>query len=65
MQGSADTTSTRRVASYFEKAGHRVTWQQLGAEFKDHIFRFQVLDEAQPHGREWKDQLLELLGARE
>ncbi|MCC7294021.1 MAG: DEAD/DEAH box helicase family protein [Phycisphaerales bacterium] len=62
LSGSADTVYKRNVAKYFEQAGRRVTWQQLGADFKDHIFRFQVLDESQPHGREWKDELNRLLG---
>jgi hypothetical protein len=51
------------VASFFSKAGRRVSWQQLGADFKDHIFRFQILDEAQPHGRDWSDELTEMLSA--
>jgi adenine-specific DNA-methyltransferase len=29
--------------------------------FKDHIFRFQILDEAQPYGRDWSDELAEIL----
>lgn len=63
LEGNPDTTYKRKVAKYFERAGRQVTWQQLGAEFRDHIFRFQVLDEAQPHGREWNDELRELLAA--
>ena len=39
----------------------RVTWQQLGEEFKDHIFRFQILDEAQELGRDWQDELQDML----
>ncbi len=65
LAGNPDTEYKRKVAAYFEQAGHRVTWQELGSEFKDHIFRFQVLDESQPHGREWKDELLDLLSADE
>ena len=61
LKGNADTEYKRDVAKYFEKAGHRITWQELGSEFKDHIFRFQVLDEQQPQGREWKDELFTLL----
>ncbi len=63
LVGNPDTEYKRNVAKYFDRAGHRVTWQELGSEFKDHIFRFQVLDESQPHGREWKDELLEHLSA--
>lgn len=63
LEGNPDTAYKRHVATYFEKAGQRVTWQQLGQDFKDHVFRFQILDEAQPHGREWKDELRELLSS--
>jgi hypothetical protein len=47
----------------FRKAGRRVIWQELGSEFKDHVFRFQILDEAQPHGRDWRDELRDTLAA--
>jgi len=50
-------------ANYFNQAGHRVTWQKLGEDFKDHQFCFQVLDEAQPNGRQWRDILNGLLEA--
>jgi type III restriction enzyme len=61
LQGNLDTTYKRKVAGYFNQIGKCVTWQQLGADFKDHMFCFQVLDEAQPEGREWKDILSHLL----
>jgi type III restriction enzyme len=64
LAGNPDTTYKRKVAAYFEKAGHHVTWQELGNEFKDHVFRFQILDEAQPYGRDWRDELQQVLGAR-
>jgi len=57
LEGNPDSTYKRNVADYFDRAGKKVTWQQLGAEFKDHLFRFQVLDEAQDYGRTWKDEL--------
>jgi hypothetical protein len=41
-----------------------MTWQQLGAEFKDHVFRFQILDEAQQYGRDWRDELQQVLATR-
>jgi len=63
LEGNPDTTYKRRVADYFDKAGKEVTWQQLGEDFKDHIFRFQILDEAQPYGRDWKDELSSILSA--
>lgn len=57
LEGNQDTTYKRKVASYFEKVGHRVSWQQLGSEFKDHTFRFQVVDESGPDGSDWRDAL--------
>jgi len=63
LEGNPDTTYKRSVADFFTRAGHRVTWQKLGAEFKDHIFRFQILDEAQDGGRDWKDELRGILAA--
>lgn len=63
LEGNPDTTYKRNVARYFSEAGKRVSWQKLGADFKDHVFRFQILDEAQPHGRGWTDELLDLLSA--
>jgi len=57
LQGNKDTEYKRLVAEYFEKAGHRVPWQQLGEEFKDHQFRFQVLDEAEELGHDWHELL--------
>jgi type III restriction enzyme len=63
LEGNPETIYKRKVAAYFERAGHRVTWQELGNEFKDHIFRFQILDEAQPHGRDWRDELRNILAA--
>ncbi len=61
LLGNTDTEYKRRVAEYFEKAGNRVTWQQLGDDFKDHQFRFQVLDEVEDLGRDWQDILSDLL----
>ena len=63
LEGNPDTTYKRNVAGYFSKAGRRVSWQKLGAEFKDHVFRFQILDEAQHHGRDWQDELRTVLAA--
>lgn len=61
LAGNEDTNYKRRVGEYFEKVGHRVSWQQLGQDFKDHVFRFQVLDEAATLGRDWRDELHNLL----
>lgn len=65
LDANPDTTYKRRVAEVFEKVGHEVTWQELGEDFKDHIFRFQILDEAQEHGCDWNDELVDLLAAVE
>lgn len=61
LESNPDTDYKRSVAEIFDRVGHEVTWQQLGADFKDHVFRFQILDEAGPHGRDWSDKLSELL----
>lgn len=61
LEGNPDTTYKRNVANYFNEVGQEVTWQQLGKNFADHVFRFQILDQAQPHGRDWKDDLSEIL----
>jgi type III restriction enzyme len=61
LEGNPDTAYKRKVANYFNQAGKCVSWQKLGEDFKDHQFCFQVLDEAQPEGREWKDVLDRLL----
>jgi hypothetical protein len=63
LESNPDTDYKRNVAELFEKVGHEVTWQQLGEDFKDHIFRFQILDEAQELGRDWGDALAEVLQA--
>ncbi len=62
LEGNPDTTYKRNVANYFERVGRKVTWQQLGKGFANHVFRFQILDEAQPDGRDWQDELRALLG---
>jgi type III restriction enzyme len=61
LQAAPDTEYKRRVAGFFERAGHQVTWQQLGTDFKDHIFRFQVVNETDSHGRSWRDTLSDVL----
>ncbi|MCX5655346.1 MAG: DEAD/DEAH box helicase family protein [Planctomycetota bacterium] len=61
LGGNPDTEYKRKVAGYFEKVGKKVTWQQLGEDFKDHVFRFQILDEAEDLGRDWRDELRQLL----
>jgi type III restriction enzyme len=61
LEGNPDTTYKRSVAGYFDKVGKKVTWQKLAEGFADHVFRFQILDEAKPHGREWQDELRVIL----
>jgi type III restriction enzyme len=63
LSGSEDTQYKRDIAKVFSEVGKRVSWQQLGSEFKDHTFCFNVLDEAQEQGRDWKDELREILKA--
>ena len=61
LKGNEDTNYKRSVANYFEKAGRRVSWQQLGEEFADHTFRFQVLDEGEYADRDWRSELRRIL----
>ncbi len=63
LEGNPDTNYKRRVARYFDKVGKKVTWQKLAEGFADHVFRFQILDEAQPDGRDWHDELLRVLSS--
>ena len=63
LKGNEDTNYKRRVANYFEGAGRRVSWQQLGEEFAEHTFRFQVLDEGEYVDRSWRQELDRLLVA--
>ena len=65
LEGNPDTTYKRKMADYFGKVGKKVSWQQLGQDFRDHVFRFQILDEAQPLGRDWRDELRDFLASRE
>jgi type III restriction enzyme len=65
LEGNPDTMYKRKVADYFELVGTKVSWQQLGEDFKDHMFRFQVLDQRQEDGRDWKDELRRLLSRGE
>jgi type III restriction enzyme len=62
LKGNMDTNYKRSVADYFEKTGHKVRWQQLGEEFADHTFRFQILDEGDYADRDWKEELRRMLG---
>jgi type III restriction enzyme len=65
LEGNPDTEYKRHVASYFTQVGRKVTWQQLGEDFKDHVFRFQILDEAGEHGRDWSDELARIVAEAE
>jgi type III restriction enzyme len=61
LKGNMDTNYKRAVADYFEKTGHKVSWQKLGEEFAEHTFRFQILDEGDYADRDWKEELRRLL----
>jgi type III restriction enzyme len=61
LKGNEDTNYKRQVAGYFEKAGKKVTWQQLGEGFESHQFRFQILDEGDYEDKDWRDELKRLL----
>jgi hypothetical protein len=61
LEGNPDTLYKRSIADVFNSIGRRVTWQKLGEDFHDHVFRFQVLDEAQDFGRNWEDELQDVV----
>ena len=61
MRDVEDTEYKRNLANLFSQTGKRVPWQKLGEEFRDHVFKFEILDESEPDGRDWKDKLRELL----
>lgn len=61
LKGSEDTKYKRSMAKYFGKVGHKVTWQKLAEDFRDHRFRVQVLDEGEYQDRDWRDELKKLL----
>ena len=39
----------------------QVTWQELGEDFAQHKFRFQVLDEGEYQDHSWRDDLQKIL----
>ncbi len=57
LKGNEDTNYKRSMADYFGKVGHKVTWQKLAEDFRDHIFRVQVLDEGEYPDDDWRDEL--------
>jgi type III restriction enzyme len=61
LAGNEDTNYKRSVASYFEQAGRKVSWQKLGEEFAEQTFRFQILDEGDYADRDWREELRRLL----
>jgi type III restriction enzyme len=63
LESNPDTRYKRDVAEMFREVGREVTWQQLGEGFKDHVFCFQILDEAGTAGRDWQDSLAEMLSS--
>jgi len=65
LKGNDDTTYKQNVGQWVEKVGKQVTWQQLGEDFKDHLFRFQVLFPEEFGGRDWKDELKRVLAETE
>ena len=61
LKGNEDTNYKRKVASYFQKVGYKVSWQKLAKDFEDETFRVQVLDEGEYTDRDWRDDLRNLL----
>ena len=63
LEGNPDTIYKQNVANVFNDVGRSVTWQELGEDFENHVFRFQVLDQAQEFGRDWTDELHDVVAA--
>lgn len=63
LRGSADTDYKRDMTGYFERVGRRVSWQQLGKDFAEQQFRFQILDEGDYADEQWRDRLRQMLDA--
>ena len=61
LKGNADTEYKREIARFFEKVGKQVSWQDLGADFDEHCFRFQVLDQGDYGDRDWRTGLEQLI----
>jgi type III restriction enzyme len=57
LKGSEDTNYKRDLARLFEECGREVTWQEISSGFAERQFRFQILDEGDYTGEEWKDAL--------
>jgi len=61
LEGNPDKRYKRAIAGYFEKVRTKVPWQNLGKDFKDEQFRFQVLDEGDSKAKDWQDTLRQVL----
>jgi type III restriction enzyme len=61
LKGNEDTNYKRSLAGYFNKVGHKVSWQELAKNFSDNRFRVQVLDEGEYQHKEWVGELKRLL----
>ncbi len=57
LKGSEDTNYKRDLARLFEECGQEVTWQEISSGFAERKFRFQILDEGDYSGEEWRDAL--------
>ena len=57
LKGSEDTTYKRDLGALFDQCGREVTWQEISSGFAGRRFRFQVLDEGDYTGEEWRDAL--------
>ena len=64
LKGSDDTEYKRRVANYFTQLGKKVPWHELASGFSEQKFRFQVLDQGDYEGQEWRDTLRKMFSAR-
>ncbi len=56
LADNEDTKYKEGVAEAFESLGKKVSWRDLGKEFSDRVFRFQVIDQGK-FEFVWKDAL--------
>jgi type III restriction enzyme len=61
LKGSMDTQYKRDLAALFDQCGREVTWQEISSGFAERKFRFQILDEGDFTGEEWRDALESLV----
>jgi type III restriction enzyme len=60
LKGTDDTVYKEEVASVFERLGQKVSWEDLGEQFSDRVFRFQVVDQGR-YDHNWQDRIASMV----